>query len=262
MVRAQARHGARARTLRRPGLALLADAARGLHGAHEAVDENGQPLNVVHRDVSPRNIHVSYDAHVKVVDFGIAAARGRLTRSASGQLKGTFSYLAPEQIVSKASVDRRADVWAIGVVAWEAISGRSLFQGDDSARTLWNVLNCEVPPIAQEVRDLPGAAVDVITACIQRTPEKRPSTCREVADAFEECADALGASTSSIRALMSDLFDVDRSVERERLQNCEQPGDTAGGTLSIREAQARAASTRPPAPWRSASAAAIADRWS
>ncbi|MCA9583113.1 MAG: serine/threonine protein kinase, partial [Myxococcales bacterium] len=104
---------------------IIADAAEGLHAAHELLDSTGAPLHVVHRDVSPGNIFVNYDGSVRIVDFGFAKARANVNETAPGMLKGTFAYMAPEQITGNAN--RRSDIWGLGVVLWELLSGHRLF---------------------------------------------------------------------------------------------------------------------------------------
>lgn len=201
-----------------PVLGVLARAAEGLHAAHETRGADGKPLGVVHRDVSPQNIHVGYDGHVKVVDFGIAAARGRVTETRSGQLKGKFHYLAPEQISRAQRVDRRADVWALGVVAWELLVGQRLFRGEDDAVTLWNVMNKEVPSLSTLAPRVPTSAADLLDRCLRREREQRPASCAEVAEVLDVAARRLGgASTSELAAIMERLFAAQRAVEEERL---------------------------------------------
>jgi serine/threonine-protein kinase len=166
----------------RIAVAIAAAAARGLHAAHEAADSNGRPLRVVHRDVSPTNIHVGSDGHVKVVDFGIAAARGRMTETATGEVKGKLRYLAPEQITRSRAIDRRIDVWALGVTTWELFAGRPLFAAGDEGSTMWNVLNQDVPDLASVNPELPPELCRVVAECLSREPSQRPATAREIAD--------------------------------------------------------------------------------
>lgn len=129
-----------------PALAcrIIADACAGLDFAHKKADQQGRPLHIVHRDVSPHNIIVSFDGGVKVIDFGIARARGRISHTATGTLKGRFEYMSPEH-ASGLDVDHRTDVFALGVVLWESLSGRRLFKRDSDTATLLAVSRCEVP---------------------------------------------------------------------------------------------------------------------
>src|SRR5439155_7191368 len=104
----------------------------GLHAAHEAVDDLGAPLGVVHRDVSPQNIIVSTDGVARVLDFGIAKAVGRVQTTRDGRIKGKLAYMPPEQLCGE-EIDRGVDIYAAGIVLWELLTGRRLFRGDDNA---------------------------------------------------------------------------------------------------------------------------------
>src|SRR5450432_1976245 len=109
--------------------AILVNVLDGLHAAHEATDDHGVALDIVHRDVSPHNVLVGSDGVARVLDFGVAKASNRLQTTREGKIKGKLSYMAPEHVTG--SVDRRTDVYAAGVVLWEALTGRRLFLGDN-----------------------------------------------------------------------------------------------------------------------------------
>src|SRR5690606_21509158 len=112
---------------------IIADAAAGLHAAHELTDASGKLLGVVHRDVSPHNILIGTDGAIKLVDFGVAKAMGRIgDATQAGQLKGKFGYMSPEQARGK-PVDRRADIFALGIVLFELTTTRRLFRGEHDA---------------------------------------------------------------------------------------------------------------------------------
>ena len=179
---------------------IIADAATGLHHAHRARDDEG-PLRLVHRDVSPQNILIGYDGVVKVTDFGIAKAERRLSEStATGRLKGKCAYLAPEQVTG-GHADFRADVFALGVVAWELVAGRPLFRAESDAETLMNVVNAEIAPL-----DVPGLW-DVIARALARDPSERwPS-----AEAMAEALEAHAATEEELAAAMSEWFADERS---------------------------------------------------
>jgi len=203
-----------------PGLlmGILARAAEGLHAAHWAKDATGKELGVIHRDVSPENIHVGYDGQVKVLDFGIAAAAGRLTETTHGEVKGKVRYLAPEQLSKSRPSDHRVDVWALGVVAHELLSCRPLFAGEDAATTMWNVLNQEVPDVREMVPSLPRVAARAIRAATDRDVDKRPESCAELMHAFDEAAKALhGGTKPEIAHYMNELYAKDRAIEDERI---------------------------------------------
>ena len=108
---------------------MIAGILHGLHAAHEARDERGEPLGIVHRDVSPQNVLVGVDGVARVLDFGIAKAAGRIQTTRDGQLKGKLAYMSPEQL--RGEVTRTTDVYAAGVVLWEALTGRQLFVGEN-----------------------------------------------------------------------------------------------------------------------------------
>jgi eukaryotic-like serine/threonine-protein kinase len=205
-------------------LSILARAAEGLHAAHETRDADGKPLGVVHRDVTPHNLLVGYDGQVKMLDFGIARARGRLVGTRSNELKGKFSYLAPEQIDRTRPVDRATDVWAFGVTAWETFAGKSLFLSDDEASTLWNVLNAAVPPLSQLRPDLPAAAAQAVMDCLNRSPARRTQSAAGLARIFDAAARELGGvEASDIAQVMERLFAAERSTEAARLAGAARP---------------------------------------
>jgi len=119
---------------------VIASACAGLHAAHEATDDDGSPLAIVHRDASPHNILVSVDGHVKVTDFGVAQARGQQHATAAGQAKGKLAYMAPEQLRPGSSIDRRADVFALGSVLYEITTGRKPFDADTDVDVMRAIL--------------------------------------------------------------------------------------------------------------------------
>jgi len=198
-------------------LGVLAEGAEGLHAAHETRLPDGTPARIVHRDVSPQNIHVGFDGIVKIVDFGIAAVEGRMTDTRTGELKGKPSYIAPEQILRRPT-DRRADIWSMGVVAWELLAGRRLFTGDNEIETIRNVDAMEVPQIGALAKGLPTRTAETIMRCLMRDPAQRPATAALVASAFREGAAGLGgASVEARRAYVQRLLATDMAVENERL---------------------------------------------
>jgi tRNA A-37 threonylcarbamoyl transferase component Bud32 len=158
---------------------LIADACEGLHAAHELRDEAGELLEVVHRDVSPQNLLVGYDGGVRVLDFGVASARHRLYNTATGEVKGKFAYIAPEQIEGR-NVDRRADVWSLGVVLYECVALRRLFGKQNMAETVQAVLNNAIPPLRDAVPDVPLALEEIVFKALARDPERRYATARQM----------------------------------------------------------------------------------
>ena len=142
----------------RVALRILVDALDGLHAAHEHRDEDGGPLDVVHRDFSPQNILVGTDGVARLADFGIAKAASRASTTAAGTIKGKMRYLSPEQ-ARGAPLDRRCDLWAAGVVAWEILCGRRLNTGKSDAQAILATFD-EVPRVRSIVPDAPQAIDD------------------------------------------------------------------------------------------------------
>jgi serine/threonine-protein kinase len=158
---------------------IIADAAAGLHAAHELRDDQGNLLNVVHRDVSPHNILIGVDGAVKLVDFGVAKAMGRLSEvTSAGQLKGKFGYMSPEQAMAK-KIDRRSDVFALGIVLFELTTGRRLFRGQHDAETLHMVVSGKIPRPTSIVAGYPPALEEIALKALQRDPAKRFQTAEE-----------------------------------------------------------------------------------
>ncbi len=162
---------------------VMTEVLSGLHAAHELKNELGEPLGVVHRDISPQNIIVAADGVAHLIDFGIAKAAGRVQHTQEGQVKGKLRYMAPEQIES-GDVDRRTDIFAAAVVLWEALVGRFLFSGTD-AKLLYAVLTAPIPPPSRFVRHLPKALEAIVMKGLARDPQQRFSTAVEMADALE-----------------------------------------------------------------------------
>jgi serine/threonine protein kinase len=162
---------------------IMVGVLHGLHAAHEAKSENGEPLGLVHRDVSPHNILVGTDGVPRVLDFGIAKASGRVQTTRDGQLKGKVAYMAPEQV--SGSVTRVSDVYAAAVVLWEALAGTRLFAGANEVEVMRKVLDEEVLPPSKHVPDLPKELDAVTLRGLDRDPAKRFSTTRDMAVALE-----------------------------------------------------------------------------
>lgn len=164
---------------------IITGALYGLHAAHTAVDDKGQSLNIVHRDFSPQNILVGTDGVPRVLDFGVARAARRIAATEAGRTKGKFSYMAPEQ-VRMDSLDHRADIFSAGICAWEALTGRYLFQSDDPGRTIAKVLEASVPPPSSVATGIPAEVDAILLKALARNPDDRWSTAREMAIALEE----------------------------------------------------------------------------
>jgi serine/threonine-protein kinase len=206
------RAAARARVELPLGVAvrIVADAARGLHHAHMACDNEGKPLGVVHRDVTPHNLFLCVDGTTKVLDFGIAKAASQLHQTRTGTIKGKFAYLAPEQIRGE-SIDRRVDVFALGIVLHELLTLRPLFRGANDAETLNRVLGLEVPAPEHVRKGVPPGLGAVALRALQRDRERRLPSAEALADSIEAVAEAEGIDTSPQRVaeLLAELCPTD-----------------------------------------------------
>ena len=161
--------------------ALLSQACRGLHAAHEARDSSGRALNVVHRDFTPSNLVCSPEGDVKLIDFGVARALGHRSLSTAGGFVGKAAYASPEQILHPQGIDRRSDVFAAGVILYELCAGRPLFLRDSDFATMGAVVQAEVPPL----EEAPAALNALLARALAREPERRPATAAILAEELE-----------------------------------------------------------------------------
>lgn len=167
---------------------VVVDALRGLHAAHEAKDETGTKLGLIHRDVSPQNVLVRTDGVAKLADFGIAKLV-QMSNTGPGLLRGKPGYVAPEQALGQ-QLDPRTDVFSMGIVLWECLTGRRLFRGADQHETLMRVVR-RVPARADKIfPDIPSVVADVCRAALEKDKAARPQTAREFADLLEHAARA------------------------------------------------------------------------
>src|SRR5690606_29872867 len=194
---------------------VLSAAARGLHHAHELQDENGAPLGIVHRDISPSNLHLTYQGQVKVLDFGIAWAQTRLTKTQAGVVKGKYSYMAPEQARGE-QVDRRADVYSLGVSLYEALTHiRPLVREHDLAM-LNAVLAGEYAPPTKHRPDLPEALEAITLKAMSLKAEDRYPSASAFADALDAVLPSVGGPVDLGRFLR-ETFGEARVIERTRI---------------------------------------------
>jgi tRNA A-37 threonylcarbamoyl transferase component Bud32 len=195
---------------------VVADACAGLHAAHELRDDEGRPLGVVHRDISPHNIMVSVSGAVKVIDFGIAKARNRASGDTSeGTLKGKFAYMSPQQ-ASGAPVDRSVDIWAAGVCLHELLAGRRPFEAESQPELLRRIVDGETTnPLPASV---PSPVAEVVLRALAYDPADRFSTALEMQRALEAAMLAIGdLATSAEVAAFAELATGKRAVARQRM---------------------------------------------
>jgi serine/threonine-protein kinase len=173
----------------RPGLKELLyiglEICKGLSHAHNLRDESGTPLHIVHRDISPPNILITKGGEVKVTDFGLAKATTQLEKTDPGVVKGKFSYLSPEAAMGK-EVDARADVFAVGILMWEALAGRRLFLGESDYETVKKVQRAEVPSLRTFNKDVDDELDALLKKAMARDRDERFSSAHEMGDAIAE----------------------------------------------------------------------------
>lgn len=211
-------------------LTIVQSVCAGLHHAHELRDEHGQSLNVVHRDVKPRNVMLLLDGAVKLIDFGIAIAEDRAVRTTFGVAKGTPGYMAPEQVRCE-PVDRRTDVFAAGALAFELLTGNAAFTG----ATEWDVLQAVLTgPIPELPESVPDPIRAVVRRALSREPEARFESAEAFAAALVEAAEVVGAElgTATVRAELTRSFAGELPREPARLALPRAPEVGANATTS------------------------------
>jgi serine/threonine-protein kinase len=175
-------------------LAVAAGALHGLHAAHEATNERNEPLNVVHRDVSPHNILVGVDGVTRVFDFGVAKATGRLQTTSDGAVKGKCAYMAPEQLRDQ-PIDRRADVYALGIVLWEMLTGDPLFGAESAGASIMKAMSLEVPAPSTLRREVARDVDALVMKALERAVDRRFATASDMALAIEGSSIAPASTT-------------------------------------------------------------------
>ncbi len=163
---------------------MIAEALAGLHHAHETRDYDGRPLEIIHRDISPHNIFVTYGGQVKLVDFGIAKAALSSTETEIGVLKGKVAYMSPEQAIGS-KCDRRADIFAMGIVLWELLTRQRLMTGDSAASTLHRLLNSPIPPVSSARPDVDPELDAIVARALEKDVRYRFQTAQEMRDALD-----------------------------------------------------------------------------
>ena len=209
-------------------LNVAAQASAGLHYAHEK-QAGGKPLNMVHRDISPQNLVISFEGVVKIVDFGIARADQRDTKTKAGTIKGKFAYMSPEQCVAQ-NIDRRTDVFALGVIVWELLTGRRLFKRGSPYETYQAVIDCSVPTPSSLNPEIEPALDEIVMRAITKEKEQRYPTMEAFGDAMLKYLHARGRGSGPA--------EIGRFFDQYFNQEIEEHGDRmreliAAGNFSV-----------------------------
>lgn len=212
---------------------ILSYVCEGLHHAHELTNSDGSLLGVVHRDISPQNVFITYDGIVKLVDFGIAKAAGRLTHTQTGYLKGKYAYMSPEQALGQ-DVDRRSDIFALGIVLYEITTYKRLFKSDSDFEILRKVISVEVPNPSKLVNNYPPNLERIVLKALEQKPENRYQNAREMQKDLEQFINSTGEiiGSAELGELMNSLF-IDRIKQRQKLLQAREPKDAKSIVLNL-----------------------------
>lgn len=217
---------------------IVADACAGLHAAHELVDDQGIPLGVVHRDVSPHNLLVSIDGTTKIADFGVAKAQGQLHQATrAGEIRGKLAYMAPEQM-SGSGLDRRADVFAMGGVLYHATTGQPPFRGDSDARLIRAVLDGEYEPPERIAADYPSELAAIVTRALAADPNRRFQNAEQLQGSLEGWLSASGQATtaSEVGAVVRQRIGARLERRRREIRSALEADHVSGSTRPVRAA--------------------------
>ena len=215
-------------------IGIVAQACYGLHFAHEAKLSDGTALKIVHRDVTPQNLIVTYEGLVKVVDFGIAHAAVRESKTKTGMIKGKFAYMSPEQCLGK-NIDRRTDVFALGIIAWEILTGTRLFKRETTYKTYQAIVSGEPIPNPSTRNDRIDAELDsIIMRSLSYEPSYRQQTAEQLGEALMQYIHRRGlrGSPKDIASFYERHFQAELKDHQESLQALLAGDSVDGGTVS------------------------------
>jgi serine/threonine-protein kinase len=211
----------------------VAQACAGLHYAHEKTLPDGVPLGIIHRDVTPQNLILSFEGLVKVVDFGIAKSEVKLSKTRTGLVKGKSSYLSPEQCLGL-PIDRRADVFGLGIVLWELATSRRLFKRANAYQTFDAITKADVPPPSECNPKIDRSVEAVILKALARKPDDRFSTGAEMQEALEHAMHKAGlrGARTDLQKFVEFTF-ADEQAEQKQLVTRALRGELGSGELSL-----------------------------
>jgi serine/threonine protein kinase len=200
-------------------LTIAARICDGLHYAHELKDLKQRPLNIIHRDISPQNIFVTYDGKIKIIDFGIAKTTVQSAHTRTGLVKGKIAYMSPEQ-AKGSPLDRRSDIFAAGILLYEMVTGRRMYQGTDTLKVISKVIAADYPPPEAIVPDLPEMVGGIIRKALAKDLSHRYATAWQMLTDIEECLFSLSlrGSAQSLSLLARSLFANEHAAEAKEIQ--------------------------------------------
>ena len=215
-------------------LFVIAGVTAGLAYAHDRRDAQGRPLHIVHRDVSPQNILVSYDGRVKLIDFGIAKAAGKITRTQAGMIKGKVGYMSPEQVGGK-DVDRRTDLFALGICLWEALTGKRLYDGPNEIVVMNKIRTGGVAAPTAENPRLPPTVDPIVLKALAKDPNQRYATASELEADLHALARSLPApgDAGRLAQLMRQMFPSEAARAASGPQEIIGMSDKGGSDLDV-----------------------------
>jgi serine/threonine protein kinase/cytochrome c-type biogenesis protein CcmH/NrfG len=203
-------------------LYITSRVCEGLDYAHHLKDLEGNPLHIIHRDISPPNIFITYDGEVKIVDFGIAKAASQNTETVEGVIKGKVSYMSPEQAGGQ-SVDQRSDIFATGILLYEMLTGKRMFEGEP-LQILPKVCEAEFEPLDQVVKDLPPQLYEILQRALAKDPDQRYQSSGDMLSDLEECMheNDLRPTARGLAQYMKALFEEEIAAEEGALRETAQ----------------------------------------
>lgn len=197
---------------------IMSEICKGLDYAHNKKDANGEPMNIIHRDISPQNILISYEGDCKLIDFGIAKAANKSSATQVGILKGKFSYMSPEQVSGKTNIDRRSDIFAMGIVLFEMLTLKRLFLGASDFETLEKIRKVEVSPPTLFNSDIPEELEDIVMKALEKDAAQRYQTASELQEALQRFMfkQNIYYTAKDLSEFMSSMFSQEIALEQKK----------------------------------------------
>jgi serine/threonine protein kinase/Flp pilus assembly protein TadD len=215
-------------------LYIISRICAGLDYSHNLKDLHGKPLNIIHRDINPQNIFLTYEGQVKIIDFGIAKAASHNSTTHEGLIKGKLAYMSPEQATGK-TIDHRSDIFSTGIIFYELLAGRRMFEGE-TMQVYSKVREARYEPLDKLLPDLPAKIHEVVEGALAKDPDQRYQTCGEMLADLEECLFELSVRTNgrSFATFVKEFFKEELAVEETALwEKTQVYGDERSDTGSL-----------------------------